>query len=161
MTLALSTDKLQIMKMTADSADLDQNKHLGTYKGNVEFDQGSTHLRADHAMTWGDAQNHLILAEAYGDKQGKQAHYWTLESEDKPPIHAYANSIKYNPANHKIELLGKARVEQGTNSFAAERIIYDTERQQVISSGNKQQRIVIIYHPEKKQKNELTSSNKP
>lgn len=65
-------------------------------------------------------------------------------------MHAYADTIRYYPLRHLIELIGNARVEQGKNSFSAAKISYDTEKQHVLSQGNGNKRIIIIYHPEKK-----------
>ena len=42
---ALPTDKEQIMHVTADTADLNQQKHKGIYTGNVVFVQGTTNLQ--------------------------------------------------------------------------------------------------------------------
>lgn len=146
---ALPTDKEQVMHVMADSADLSQQDHKGTYVGNVELIQGSTNLRAAKAITQGDDKNQLVLAIANGSK-GKQAHYWAITDPKKPPFHAYADTIRYYPLRHVIELIGNARVEQGANSFSAAKITYDTIKQHVLSQGDGKQRITIIYHPEKK-----------
>ncbi len=146
---ALSSDKEQVMHVMADSADLSQQKHKGTYIGNVELIQGTTNLHATKAITLGDDKNQLTLAIANGSP-GKQAHYWATTDPQKPPFHAYADTIRYYPKRHVIELIGNARVEQGDNSFSAAKITYDTETQHVLSKGDGKQRIIIIYHPEKK-----------
>lgn len=146
---ALTTDKEQVMHVMADSADLSQEKHKGIYNGNVELIQGSTNLRATKAETQGDEKNQLVLAIAHGSKD-KQAHYWTITDPKKPVLHAYADTIRYYPKQHIIELVGHARVEQGENSFSAAKIKYDTIKQHVLSQGDNKQRITIIYHPEKK-----------
>jgi lipopolysaccharide export system protein LptA len=146
---ALPTDKEQIMHVTADSADLSQQKHKGTYIGNVVFIQGSTNLQAEKAITEGNIKNQLTLAIANGS-EGKQAHYWTETGPNKPPFHAYADTIKYFPLKHTIELIGHARVEQGPNSLSAAKIIYDTLEQHVVSQSDGKTRTVIILYPEKK-----------
>lgn len=146
---ALSEDKEKVMHVMADSADLNQQAHKGIYVGNVELIQGSTNLRAAQAITEGNEKNQLVLATARGDKK-KQAHYWTITDPKKPPLHAYADTIRYHPTRHLIELIGHARVEQGNDSFAAAKISYDTLKQHVLSHGDGKERITIIYHPEKK-----------
>ncbi len=133
----------------ADSADLSQQDHKGTYIGNVELVQGTTNLQADKAVTIGNEKNQLVVAIANGTKE-KQAHYWTITDPQKPPVHAYADTIRYYPIRHLIELIGNARVEQGKNSFSAAKISYDTVKQHVLSQGDDSKRIIIIYHPEKK-----------
>ncbi|KTD30815.1 lipopolysaccharide export system protein LptA [Legionella moravica] len=146
---ALPSDKEQTMHVISDSADLSQKNHKGVYTGNVEFMQGSTNLNAAKAITQGDAKNQLVLAIANGEK-GKQAHYWTETGPDKPPFHAYADTIKYYPLKHLIELIGNARIEQGTNSLSAAKISYDTLEQHVVSESDGKTRTTIIIYPEKK-----------
>lgn len=145
---ALPEDKKQIMKVLSDSADLNQLKHRGIYLGNVEFTQGSTHLRAFKALTYSDEKNQLTLAIAKGSPD-KQAHYWTQTAPNKPAFHAYADSIRYYPLKHLIELIGNARVEQGPNSLSGAKIQYDTLKQQVVSQSNGQTRTTLIFYPEK------------
>ena len=148
-TYSMPSDKEKVMHVVSDSADLSQQNHKGTYTGNVEFVQGTTNLHAALAITQGDNKNQLTLAVAKGS-QDKQAHYWTETGPDKPPFHAYANTIKYYPTRHLIELVGNARIEQGTNSLSAAKISYDTIEQHVISQGDGKTRTTIILYPEKK-----------
>lgn len=146
---ALPEDRQKLLELSADSADLNQHEHRGEYSGNVQLDQGSTHLRAAHAVTEGDKQNKLVMAEATGD--GKEpAHFWTLTAIDKPPLHAYADTIRYFPDRHLVELIGNALVTQGDNSFNAPKISYDTLKQHVVSKSDGKKRTTIIIHPGKK-----------
>lgn len=148
MSHALPSDKEQIMHVVSDSADLSQQNHKGVYTGNVEFTQGTTNLHAAKAITQGDVKNQLTLAIAKGT-HGKQAHYWTETSPNKPAFHAYADTIKYYPLKHLIELSGNARIEQGPNSMSAPKIIYDTLKQRVVTQNNGKNRTTIILYPEK------------
>lgn len=148
-TSALPSDKEKVMHVVSDSADLSQQNHKGSYTGNVEFVQGTTNLHADNAITEGNLKNQLTLAIANGSK-GKQAHYWTETGPGKPPFHAYADTIKYYPLKHLIELVGNARVEQGPNSISAAKISYDTLEQHVVSESKGTTRTTIILYPEKK-----------
>jgi lipopolysaccharide export system protein LptA len=148
-SMALPSDKEKVMQVTSDSAQLSQQEHQGTYTGNVIFVQGTTNLHAHDAVTKGTNENQLTLAIANGSK-GKQAHYWTETGPDKPPFHAYADTIKYYPLKHTIELIGNARVEQGLNSLSSAKIIYDTKAQHVLSQSDVKTLTVIIIYPEKK-----------
>lgn len=147
--VALPSDKEKVMHVVADSANLSQQNHKGIYIGNVEFIQGSTNLRAAKAITQGNTKNQLVLAIANGTKE-KQAHYWVETAPDKPPFHAYADTIKYYPLKHTIELSGNARIEQGNNSLSAAKIIYDTQEQHVVTQSSGTTRTTIILYPEKK-----------
>ena len=133
---ALTEDKTKIVSLKANSADLNQQTHHGVYIGEVEFDQGTTHLRADTATTEGNDKNQLV-----------KAHYWTLTSPDKPPMHAFADTICYYANKHLILLIGNARIEQGVNSFAAARIRYDTLHHHVITNRVGNKRTIIVIHP--------------
>jgi len=145
---SLPEDRQQTMQLQADSADLDQQSHQGLYLGDVQFDQGETHLRAAKAITEGNEKNQLTKATVEGSNKA-QAHYWTLTAKDKPPLHAYADIIHYYPDRHLIQLIGHARVQQGNDSFAAPEISYDTERQHVVSKTDGKTRTTIIIHPGK------------
>jgi lipopolysaccharide export system protein LptA len=144
---SLPTDKQQIIKLSANSADINQETHKGIYTTDVSLDQGSTHLRADRAITHTDSTNKLVKAVIFGNKQ-EQAHFWTLTDEKKPALHAYADTIFYFPEKHLIQLKGNARVKQGTNSFLASQIDYDTMKKHIVSRSDQHKQTVIIIHPE-------------
>jgi lipopolysaccharide export system protein LptA len=146
---ALPDDREKALELSADNADLNQQTHNGEFSGNVQLDQGTTHLRAAHVKTEGNKQNKLVMAEAKGNAK-EQAHFWTLKALDQPPLHAYAHTIRYFPERHLIELIGEAKVIQGKNSFEAPQINYDTEKQHVLSKRDGTARTLIIIHPEKK-----------
>lgn len=146
---ALPDDREKVLELSADTADLSQKTHHGEYIGDVQLDQGTTHLRAAKAVTEGNETNKLVVAIASGSK-ASQAHYWTQTDVNKPLLHAFANTIRYYPERHLIELIGKARVEQGDNSFTASKIIYDTLKQHVVSKSDNHTRTLIVLHPGKK-----------
>lgn len=148
-SFAMPDDKEKPATLSANTADLNQLSHQGEYKGEVALDQGTRHLRADRATTKTDKNNKLTLALAFGTSNSP-AHYWEQTDIKKPPMHAYAQEIRYYPQRHLIELIGRARITQGADSFSAQRISYDTEKQHVIAEGNKKTPILIIMHNEKK-----------
>lgn len=147
-SLAMPDDREKLVELSADSADLNQQTHRGEYIGDVQFDQGTTHLRAAKAITEGDKHNKLVFAVAEGNDK-EQAHYWTQTAIDKPLLHAYADIIRYYPNRHLIELIGNAHVSQGDNSFTAPKISYDTLKQHVVSKSDGKTRTTIIIHPGK------------
>lgn len=143
---AMPDDREKVAQLSADSVDLNQQSHYGTYTGNVKLDQGTTHLRAIKAITEGDEKNKLKLAVAQGDEKN-QAHYWVQTAIDKPLVHAYADIIRYYPNDHLIELIGNARVIQGEDSFSAPKIRYDTLKHHVSTQAEGKMRTTIIIHP--------------
>ena len=149
-SFALPDDRTQLMHLRADTAELNHHTHRGIYVGDVQLDQGSTHIRAAEAITEGNLKNQLIKAIIKGNR-ATQAHFWTLTTADKPPIHAYADIIYYYPEKHSIELVGNAKVEQGTDFFSAPTIRYNTLNQRVVSENDSKSRTTITIHPGKRQ----------
>lgn len=149
LSYALPSDKNEIIHVDADTADLNQLTHKGTYSGHIHFNQGTTNLHANKAITEGNEKNQLVLAVAKGSTT-EQAHFWTQTAVDKPVLHAYANTIRYYAQKHLIALIGNAKVLQGENSFSAPRIYYNTLKQQVISKNNGSHQTQIVFYPEKK-----------
>lgn len=140
---ALPDDNKQPLLVRADTADLNQTKHIGIYQGHVKIDQGSTHIRSAKTTTVGNAQNKLIMATFEGDSN-KQAHYWTKQSTDKPIFHAYADKIYYCPEQFKIILSGHARALQEKNQITASTICYNTKTQQVTTPFQGEQTKIIV-----------------
>lgn len=143
---ALPSDRTALIHLTADTISLDQHDHHGIYKGHVTLDQGSTHLRAAQVITDNDDKNRLTHAMAMGEDK-IQAHLWTLTSEDKPEVHAYADQLSYNPITHRILLIGHARIVQGNHSFSAPHIEYDTITEHVTTQKNGTSRTTIVIDP--------------
>lgn len=144
-TFALPEDKSEILHLSASTADINQKTHRGAYHGKIEFDQGTTHLRADDAITIGDKDNHIIKAIAKGGSE--PAHFWTQAKKDEAPMHAYAKTIIYEPNLFRIQLIGEAKVLQGDNSFSAPKIVFNTKTQHVITTPDAHSQTVIIIHP--------------
>lgn len=142
---SMPDDHKKMAQLAANSADLNQQTHHGEYRGDVQFDQGTAHLRAAQATTESNEQNKLVFAVANGSKN-EQAHFWIQTALDKPLLHAYADSIRYYPERHLIELIGNARIVQGNDSFTASKISYDTFYQHIISQGDNKKRSVITIH---------------
>lgn len=145
MSYALTQDKQATVYLSAGSASINQSTHTGMYTDHVAIDQGTTHLRADTAETKTNEKNQLIFALAKGNAHAL-AHVWTDTAIDKPPVHAYADVIRYYPIEHRVELIGHARVVQGDNAFKAPLIIYDTLTQHVVTKPEGRERTTIIFN---------------
>ena len=145
--LALPEDNKEPLFVHADSADINQSQHRGEYQGHIALDQGSTHIRAAKATTHTNDKNQLVQAVIDGDTN-EQAHYWTLQNQNKPVLHAYANKICYCPLEHRILLIGHARVVQGQNQITAETICYNSLSQHVITPTHSGEQTVITVYSE-------------
>lgn len=144
---ALSDDKTQPLHIRADYAELVQKERKTHYRGNVIFDQGSSHLRAARADTVHNEQNELLSAVAIGNEESP-AYFWTLLEAGKPEMHAKADTIKFFPKEHKILLIGNAEVTQGRDRFTAPYIEYDINKRHVVSKSSTQGsgRTTILFH---------------
>jgi lipopolysaccharide export system protein LptA len=144
---ALPEDKQAVLEIRSGQVKFDQKNHCGIFIDQVELDQGSTHVRAFKVITETNEKNALRKAIMIGNID-QPAHYWTLMSQDKPVLHAYADRIEYYPEDHIIKLIGQAHIEQGTNSFSATTITLNTETQKVQAKSQKDKRTLIIFHSE-------------
>lgn len=140
---ALPEDSKTPLHVRADAADINQTRHKGIYTGNVAVDQGSTHIRAVKAVTEGDDKNQLKKAIITGDAS-TQAHYWTLQSQDKSELHAFADTICYCPKEHQIVLVGHASVIQDKNKIKASTIRYNTQTQHMSTPFQGEQTTISI-----------------
>ena len=147
-SFSLPSDQDQVVKVSAGSADINQQTHRGIYENNVQLAQGTTHIESNLAITKSNDKNQLILAIIKGNRS-KQAHYWVITEINKPPLHAYADTMKYYPQRHLVELIGKARVEQGNNVFSAAKISFNTKTHHIMSQSDGTQRTTLIFYPEK------------
>ncbi len=149
---ALGRDKEEAIQFEAGHVTLNHKIGTGNYTGGVSIDQGSSHLRAQCATTQIDEKRHLTLASAFGSAD-KKAHFWTLTSPEKPPLHAYANTIHYHPLTHQLELIGDAHIVQGKNELNASHIRYDIKAERFTTTAQNNKGTIILIdpnqHPEK------------
>lgn len=148
---ALDDDKNQPMHLNADTVSIDNQTGESQYIGHVVVIQGTTHLTAASASVFTDSDGNAIKeAIAKGDEK-VQAHYWTLNDPKKPELHAYADTIKIFPKENLVYLIGHAKVTQGTDSYEAPEIQYDTKTHHAFSPKSKLGQTVIVIHPQNTQ----------
>lgn len=147
---ALTSDRSKLVYFSSGHASLDEKTGEGHYREGVSIDQGTTHLRATDATTIMNSDHQLTRAIAKGSGE-KQAHFWTCTSADKPPLHAYADTLSYYPLENRLELVGNARITQGDNTLQAPIINYDTKAERLITtaSADKKQGTLILINPKK------------
>ena len=158
---ALSTDKDQPIEVEADSAELDDEKGITIYRGNVIVTQGSMRITGDiMTVTYNENSDLDTLVV-----EGKPAHYRQMPDNSKVYDEAEALQMDYYALKNYIVLMDNALVKQEGLRFSGNRIEYDTERSIVkakgktnTSSGNKDgsdkkdpnARVKIILKPSKK-----------
>lgn len=146
-SLSLPSDSKEKLFITADSSIYNYKTGFNVFEGNVQVDQGSTHITADKLITKSNSNHKLSEAVAYGKAQ--LAHYWTLTKQSEPQIHAYAKIIKFYPIESNVTLEQQVNVKQGENSFHGELIHYNSIDQTIIVPASNQGRSVIVYNPDK------------
>jgi lipopolysaccharide export system protein LptA len=145
---ALASDQQLPLSVQADKADINHKSGIGVYSGNVLVDQGTSHLQAASAETFTGKNNELKKAIAKGLKD-QQAQFRTVTDPSKPELKATADQIEIYPTKNKIVLVGNAQVTQGTDTFSAPRIEYDTKEQHVVTTSSETGRTTIVIHPNK------------
>lgn len=142
---ALPNDHEQKLHIISDSSVYDYKTGVKTYEGNVQVDQGSTHLTADKVVTKNNEKHRIEEAIAYGNQ--KPAEYTTIPKEGDPQVRAKANVIKFNPTTMIVTLEGNVQVNQGENSFQGPLIIYNMKEQTVTAPASKSGRSTVVIDP--------------
>lgn len=157
---ALSTDKDQPIEIEADNADLDNEKGVTIYRGNVVLIQGTVRMTGDTMTVYfkDDELDTLIM-------EGQPARYRQLPDDSEIYDEAEALRMEYYELKSLVILIDKASFKQEGLSFSGNRIEYDTEHSKVKARGSvKQQngtgnssasgssggRVKIILKPKKK-----------
>ncbi|MCG8324588.1 MAG: lipopolysaccharide transport periplasmic protein LptA [Thiotrichales bacterium] len=128
----LSTDKDQPIEVEADYAELDDEKGITIYKGNVIVTQGSMRINGD------------ILTVTYNEEDdldtlvvtGRPAHYQQMPDGGTILDEAEALQMEYYSLKSLIVLINDALVKQEGLRFSGNRIEYDTEKSKVYARGS-------------------------
>lgn len=153
---ALPTDSQQPIHVQADTADLDNNKGVLVYRGNVIITQGSMKVLGQVVTITRNKNGGIDVMTS----QGNPAYYEQKPSADDPVVKSYASTIQYQVAKKLVIFTNNAKVIQKNNVFTGDKIVYDTARK-LITAGNKSSadgqptrpgRINMVLEPEKKDK---------
>jgi len=141
---ALGTDRNQPIDIHADRVNIDEKRGYSEYLGHVEMTQGSLRLEADRVLIY-QRGGRLQKVQAHGDP----ARFSQLPDGRKTRIRAQAQSMEYDADSGQLVLSGQARVVQGANTFAGERIDYNTHNATVRASKGEhgQGRVHAIIEP--------------
>ncbi|MBS0350027.1 MAG: lipopolysaccharide transport periplasmic protein LptA [Proteobacteria bacterium] len=143
---ALETDRLAVMHVVSDTATYDRNQHTITYQGNVQVEQGSSHLDGDKIVIYQSPTNNNQIEKIIA--YGQPAHYNTLPQPNNDRMYVEALVITYDPLKKIVTLEGKGRVNQGGNIFSGPHIWYDMINGVVHSSpGQGKERTEMIIQP--------------
>ena len=118
---ALESDQQQPVFLEADSAELDDQKNLSIYRGNVTVTQGSIRIQGDEVTMHHhpDRRPRLVIAI------GTPATYRQQVEGQEQEFHAEALRMEYEVDRDLITLIGDAVLIQGEDTFRSDRIVYD------------------------------------
>lgn len=133
--MALASDRDQPIELEADTADIDDLKGISIYTGNVILTQGSMVITADKLTLHNDKDKELEKAVAEGNK--KLATFKQRPEGKTQDFKARAVTMIYFLKKDKIHLLKKAHVQQDGDTFSSNKIIYDTKKETVIATSQK------------------------
>lgn len=134
---SLSTDKDKDIDVEANSAELDGNKGVTIYRGNVVVTQGSIRMTGDIMTVYftEDEELDTVIME------GKPATYRQLPDDSDIYDEAEALRMEYHELKSLIILIDKALVKQEGLRFSGNRIEYDTEHSRVKARGSIKQTV--------------------
>lgn len=126
---ALSSDRNQPMYVEADRADIDDQRGVSVYRGNVKITQGTLQLTAAE-LTVHSKGGDIVKAIAVG----QPATYRQRPDGKEQDIEAEALRMEYFATEEKLILIDKAEVRQGGDTFRSDRINYDIAKD-VVNAG--------------------------
>ncbi len=139
---ALSSDQNLPARFVSDHVVFNHKTGITIFTGNVKMDQGTTHLTGDKVTSYSNDNGNVTKVVAVG----KLAHYNTLPDGQEKAVDAWAETIEYYPQEKTAILIGNGKVTQGANSFTGPHIVYNMEKQTVVSTpttSNTQSVIVL------------------
>ncbi|WP_207061314.1 lipopolysaccharide transport periplasmic protein LptA [Motiliproteus sp. SC1-56] len=146
MAQALPDDREQPIQIAADSAELDDQKGVATYRGAVKVTQGSLMIEGETVIIYAEnGEVSRLVAE------GQPAHFQQRPSAQAPLDKGYANHIDYSLTRDHITLEGEARLERDRDRFSGQRIELDMQSDLVSAFGGGEkagdQRVRMILQP--------------
>lgn len=155
-TWALSTDSDQPIEIEADAAELDDQKGITIYTGNVVVVQGSIRMTGQKMTVYYNKDRDLdtVIME------GHPATYRQLPDDSEIYDEAEALRMEYYETKNLIVLIDQAVVKQEGLRFSGSRIDYDTLNSKIKAKGDTKQdtgtkqesgRVKITIKPKKKE----------
>ncbi|MCL7945210.1 lipopolysaccharide transport periplasmic protein LptA [Marinobacter sp. ATCH36] len=149
-SLAFDLESDAPIRVSADSARLDDGQGVATYTGAVEMTQGRTNLTADKVVLYRD-ETGVSRIEA----TGQPAHYRQPATEGQGETDARALNITWSAAESRVTFEREAVIEQDGNLFRGDIIHYDSAERIVTAEGADDDgegsgRVEMVIQPRKK-----------
>ncbi len=142
-SIALTDDSTKPINIQADSAEINDDTGISTYRGNVKITQGSTVLTGD-----------IVILETANKKvkkiisEGKLSTF-KQTTDDGRKINAEAEKMVYSITGNKIVLTKNAKLTEAGNTFSSDKITFYTDKEIVTAgSSSGSDRVNITVFPE-------------
>ena len=139
-TLPAQTPTLPV-QITADSAEMDERRGIGTYTGDVVVTHGDMTLWADRIVIHAPDRQPTRM-EAKGNPVRAEA----PDPNNQPRV-ATSLEMEYHLDDEVLVLLGEARVQTLTEDARGERIRYDLAQDVIRIEGTPEERVRITIQP--------------
>lgn len=151
--LALSTDKDKTMNIEADRVDIDDEKGVSTFRGNVIMTRGSILIKGNVVVVYRDKAKELDKIHS----TGKLAHFQQRPDGKPDDVVAEGRELFYDAVKEILIIRKQGKVIQGGDIFRGEHIVYDSKRDLVEARGSKSNngkkgRVQMTLQPNKKKK---------
>ena len=156
---ALPEDKEQPIKVSADSAELDDRSGTAIYSGTVKLVQGSLELEADQLTLFTNAQGDISRIVA----TGKPAHFQQQHQAGAPLTHGYGLTLEYDIADDLLTLTNQAKLLRASDSFTGQQIKVNTAKNVVRAFSDKNKpssRVEMVIQPRSKSQSSESKSSK-
>ncbi|MDI5984320.1 lipopolysaccharide transport periplasmic protein LptA [Halomonas sp. M4R5S39] len=146
---ALEGDASAPIEVEANQLDLDDRAGTAVYTGDVDIRQGSMQLTGDRVEIRRNASGELSHAIATGER----AYIEQLPAPDEPLVRGWGRTIVYYVAERRVELIDRAELHQGGDTFDGGYLEYFLDRRVVQARSEaegveERQRIRMTLQPE-------------
>ncbi|MEH6530215.1 lipopolysaccharide transport periplasmic protein LptA [Photobacterium frigidiphilum] len=140
---ALSNDTEQPIYIDSDNQELDIQKNIVTFTGNVILRQGSIDIRADKVViTRPNGQDGQETIDAYG----KPATFHQIMDDGKP-IDGASLKMRYETAIDFLKMTDEAILIQEGSEIQGKVITYKIDEQRLVAESGKTKRVTTILQP--------------
>ena len=143
---ALTSDRNKPIHIEADYVQIDKKTEMSEYRGNVHLTQGSMEITGELVRVHqpnGELKTIIV--------KGEPATFRQQPDDKQAVVYSQAREMEYQAQEERIVLLENAKVQQGNQQFAGNRIVYNTRTSTVIAQGDEQQqeRVRAVIVPKK------------
>ncbi|WP_422667997.1 lipopolysaccharide transport periplasmic protein LptA [Billgrantia lactosivorans] len=147
--MAQQRDAEQPIEVEADQLDLDDTAGTAVYTGDVDIRQGSMRLTGDRVEFQRNAAGELSRATA----RGERAYIEQQPDPEQPVVRGWGRTIIYHVAERRVELIDRAELHQGSDTFDGGYLEYFLDRRVVQARSRSEgvegsQRIRMTLQPE-------------